>query len=223
MYATQSEFTVVNNVYYRNEAASGSGVYLEANLGTVIVNSTFYDNAEADGSAIYTGDPATEVHNSILWQNGAVEIQGAATVTYSTVTGGMPGPGNSDLDPEFVDASTGDFRLSAGSPCIDAADNTAVPAGVIVDLDGNSRFVDDPATTDTGVGSAPIVDMGAYEFQVDSDCPADVDGDGVVDINDLFAILAAWGDCDDCPEDVNGDGTVDINDVFEVLACWGPC
>jgi Ca2+-binding EF-hand superfamily protein len=51
----------------------------------------------------------------------------------------------------------------------------------------------------------------------------DVNGDGVVDIDDIFDVLAAWGPCDDpsnCPADVNGDGTVDIDDLFEVLANW---
>ncbi|UCD74334.1 MAG: S8 family serine peptidase [Phycisphaerales bacterium] len=48
----------------------------------------------------------------------------------------------------------------------------------------------------------------------------DVNGDGVVNIDDVFAVLAAWGPCDGCPEDVNGDGVVNIDDLFEVLANW---
>lgn len=51
----------------------------------------------------------------------------------------------------------------------------------------------------------------------------DVNSDGVVDIDDVFAILADWGPCDDpsdCPADVNGDENVDIDDLFEVLANW---
>ncbi len=40
-----------------------------------------------------------------------------------------------------------------------------MPVGITTDLDGNPRFVDDPATDDTGNGEPPIVDMGAYEFQ----------------------------------------------------------
>jgi len=51
-----------------------------------------------------------------------------------------------------------------GSPCIDAADNSAVPAGTAVDRDRSGRFYDDPDTNDTGSGTAPIVDMGAYEY-----------------------------------------------------------
>ena len=49
----------------------------------------------------------------------------------------------------------------------------------------------------------------------------DVNCDGVVDIDDVFEVLANWGECEDCPADVNGDGVVDIDDLFEVLANWG--
>ncbi|UCD74336.1 MAG: S46 family peptidase [Phycisphaerales bacterium] len=57
-------------------------------------------------------------------------------------------------------------------------------------------------------------------FEFECGVFGDVNGDGVVDIDDIFAVLAAWGPCDDCPEDVNGDGVVDIDDLFEVLANW---
>ena len=54
-------------------------------------------------------------------------------------------------------------------------------------------------------------------------CPADFNGDRVVDCADIVIILDAWGFCDDCPEDLNQDGMVDIDDLFAVLAAWGPC
>ncbi|UCD75650.1 MAG: hypothetical protein JSV91_01790 [Phycisphaerales bacterium] len=54
-------------------------------------------------------------------------------------------------------------------------------------------------------------------------CPEDVNRDCVVDINDIFAVLAAWGSCGGCPEDVNFDGVVDINDLFQILGNWGAC
>lgn len=96
------------------------------------------------------------------------------------------GPGNLDLDPLFADADgpdndpatflDNDYRLGAGSPCIDAGDNALVLIDVF-DLDGDGdtleptpfdldllpRFVDDPAVPDTGAGTPPLVDMGAYE------------------------------------------------------------
>jgi hypothetical protein len=51
----------------------------------------------------------------------------------------------------------------------------------------------------------------------------DVNCDDVVDINDLFAVINAWGPCgdpDDCPADLTDDGVVDINDLFVVLNNW---
>ena len=91
----------------------------------------------------------------------------------------------------MVGTADDDLRLPSGSPCIDAADNTAVPVGITTDLDGKPRFVDDPNTTDTGNGTAPIVDMGAYELQ--PPCPADINGDGSVNVLDLVELLLAFG------------------------------
>ncbi|MHC5024792.1 MAG: dockerin type I domain-containing protein [Planctomycetota bacterium] len=54
--------------------------------------------------------------------------------------------------------------------------------------------------------------------------PGDLNGDGVVDINDLLGLLAAWGPCPsppaECPADLNGDGVVDITDLLGLLANW---
>ncbi len=98
---------------------------------------------------------------------------------------------NIDADPLFVDEPGGDLRLSGGSPAIDAADNAAVPLGIMTDLDGNPRFRDDPDTADTGSGTAPIVDMGPYEFQ--PPCLTDINGDGVTNVLDLIQLLLAFG------------------------------
>ena len=49
-------------------------------------------------------------------------------------------------------------------------------------------------------------------------------GDGKVNIDDLFAVLGAWGICEGCcPADLDVDGAVNIDDIFEVLSAWGPC
>ena len=37
-------------------------------------------------------------------------------------------------------------------------------------------------------------------------------------------ITCADADCPEpCPADINGDGKVNIDDIFEILAAWGPC
>lgn len=50
--------------------------------------------------------------------------------------------------------------------------------------------------------------------------PCDVNDDGLVDANDVLAVLAAWGPCAGCDSDTNADGTVDVNDILVVLDCW---
>src|SRR5210317_1195917 len=55
------------------------------------------------------------------------------------------------------------------------------------------------------------------------DCPADVDLNGSVDVNDLLEVLANWGPCAGCPADIDGDGQVAITDLLTVLGDWGPC
>jgi hypothetical protein len=54
------------------------------------------------------------------------------------------------------------------------------------------------------------------------DCPADVGGDGVVDVNDLLAILGYWGQAGP-GGDVDASCLVDVNDILTVIGNWGPC
>lgn len=50
--------------------------------------------------------------------------------------------------------------------------------------------------------------------------PGDVDGDGIVGVGDLLAVLSAWGACPGCPADLDGDGDVGVSDLLTVLANW---
>ncbi|UCD74469.1 MAG: right-handed parallel beta-helix repeat-containing protein [Phycisphaerales bacterium] len=231
MFSTAMGEVAADNCLFVGNSAGGTGGAVtgwEANIH--LHNCTIAGNqAERGGGICADDDSRAYVSNCILWGDAPEEISaencGEAEVRYSLVQGGWEGDGNIDADPLFVDPDGGDYRLGGASPCIDAGDNTAVPGDITTDLDGNPRFVDDPNTVDTGFGDPPIVDMGAYEFQP-VECPADLNHDGRVNIDDLFAILGAWGQCDDpsdCPEDLNGDGMVDIDDLFVILAEWGPC
>jgi len=124
-------------------------------------------------------------------------------------------------DNMFVEVNDGyaifDARPSAGSPVIDAGMNAAVPRLVLVDLDGNPRFVDDPNVPDTGFGRAPLVDMGAFERQVP--LAADLNGDGAVDASDLGILLGAWGSSD-AAADLDGDSIVGAGDLGLLLGAW---
>lgn len=55
-------------------------------------------------------------------------------------------------------------------------------------------------------------------------CPADVNGDRVVNGVDLGTLLAAWGACPNgCAGDLNADGVVNGVDLGTLLAAWGSC
>ena len=80
---------------------------------------------------------------------------------------------------------------------------------------------------DSGCGEPVVVDMGAYEYQgVPAPNPiylGDLDGDGVVGINDFIDLLAAWGACTEtcCLADLNLNGNVGVLDWLLMLVNWG--
>jgi len=49
----------------------------------------------------------------------------------------------------------------------------------------------------------------------------DVNGDGLVNVVDLLAVVDAWGICDgNCPADLNNDGWVNVVDLLIVIDSW---
>ncbi|MCI0676095.1 MAG: dockerin type I domain-containing protein [Phycisphaerales bacterium] len=53
-------------------------------------------------------------------------------------------------------------------------------------------------------------------------CPADLTGDGQVNVADLLAMIAAWGPSGG-PADLNGDGFVNVLDLLALISAWGAC
>jgi len=207
------------------------------------------------GGIISSGKVELTISNSTLWGNRdaggsgesaqvSKDLTTGLSINYSSVqgwTGQFGGAGNHGKDPRFLDplgpdgipgTPDDDLRLDHRSPCIDAADNTAVPPDTYdLDGDGNTveplpldlaeydRFRDDPYTPDTGKGMPPIVDMGAYEFRP----LGDLNCDGAVNNFDIDAFVLAltnptgykarYPDCDITNADVNGDHAVNNFDI----------
>jgi len=87
-----------------------------------------------------------------------------------------------------------------------------------MDLDGFPRFIDDLCTTDTGNGTPPVVDMGAYEF-----LSSDINHNGSVNFTDFALFALQWlqsgcGKC--CGADLTCDGQVGWADLHEFVRWW---
>ncbi len=164
------------NCLFRNNTSTGSGgggaIWSSSN--TQIRNSTIVENnsnVNAAAGILVSGGGAT-VANCIVVDNSgpggaqgaANQIGGASNVTYSIVEGGYAGAGNLNVVPGFVNQAGDDFSLTITSPAIDAGNNASMPAGFVLDLAGKPRFADEPTVADTGVGAAPVIDIGAFEF-----------------------------------------------------------
>ncbi len=147
---------VENCLIIGNTAHMGGGVYMEN--GGKMRNCTVTGNtAVREGGAGGVGYIGTQhnIANSIIHFNsappGTTENYAGNNARFSCITPLPEGDGNIAGDPEFVNRQEGDFRLAAGSPCVDAGTNEPWMSGAI-DLAGNNRILNG------------TVDIGSYEL-----------------------------------------------------------
>ncbi|HRP63623.1 MAG TPA: dockerin type I domain-containing protein [Phycisphaerales bacterium] len=76
------------------------------------------------------------------------------------------------------------------------------------------------------IAAAPaVIWENPYTFKVVSPpCPADLSGDGQVNVIDLLILLSHWGaPAQPVAADLNGDGLVNVQDLLILLSSWGVC
>lgn len=217
-----SSVIFTNSLLAGNQAGFFGSVSLSNASGSPnpvkFVNCTITGNS--GGFSVVHGFTPSVLANCIL-RNSGTEIQGNVTATYSNIEGGYAGAGNIDADPLFADAPAGDYSLAAGSPCIDAGDTSAL-ALPEMDLMQSPRLADDLATPDTGAGAAPVIDIGAFEFQPlpPPMCQGDANADLSVDFADITSVLANFNLAGPAG-DANHDGVVNFSDITSVLSNFG--
>jgi len=191
---------VQDSVFANNHAGNDGGGIHNAEADDLVINCTLYANeAGMTGGGLYRGGSVvavTTLANNIFWDNEAgvsgSQAEGAGPLQHNLIQGASPslGVGTINQAPGFRGAGSNDFRLRAGSPCIDAGDTTLVTS--TLDILGLPRTADDLGTPDTGVGVAPMVDLGANEFQGDStgQVPAVILNSGPLQANQFASLKA---------------------------------
>ena len=159
---------LTNCVFKSNSAGTGGGVYGATLYNCLLTGNIARGNGSGGGAAYSVLYNCTVSGNFAAQAGGVFESTLDNCIVYDNTTASEPnysssslnyccttplpasGVGNITNAPQFVNEALGDFRLQAGSPCINAGNNAY--AGAVVDLAGNPRI------------AGASVDMGAYEY-----------------------------------------------------------
>ena len=186
-------------------------------------------NTDVDGGAVQLVSPSFDLSGggSITYAYflRLTESAGADKLLVEISSNGDSGPWT------IIAEHDTDGGLSWRTNVITAGDLET--ANVTLSTDMRIRFT---ANDDNSTPS--IVEAGVDAFRISTldcpdipNCPWDVANppDNTVNLDDLLALLANWGDCpgqpNDCPWDIAEpeDDIVNLDDLLALLANWGPC
>ena len=159
---------VVSNCLISNNTANanGGGIYMWACSPTIINTSIVNNNAINEyGGGIQSNGASPVIKNSIIWGNTAAnynQISGdISSIEYSNIQGGYTGTGNLNIDPNFVNPTSGvgsayvgtvnDWNLNDNSPCINKGDPATDTSVYKKDIKGSNRIL------------MKYIDMGCHE------------------------------------------------------------
>jgi len=167
IYSRQTGITLESSLIARNSAPSGGAAYLDEYGGLALSDCTVAFNTGATWAGLWADialDAYMPISNSIVWGHGGKDVHGASSINYTcTQDTDLAGDANTGIenvihsDPRFWAPASRDYRLTIGSPCIDAAHPDPYCA-TPEDYFGVAR------PTDGDGNGTPRCDMGYHEF-----------------------------------------------------------
>ncbi|MBR1882985.1 MAG: right-handed parallel beta-helix repeat-containing protein [Muribaculaceae bacterium] len=184
---------------FNNMAFWGGGIYMTAGA---LANSTVQHNiirANLEADTANVGMVNHDLFDSMVFNSITADAE-VSNFAQPTTWRGIA------LDAaDTLAIHSANWALATGSQFIDAGTWVSQYA-TETDLAGNARI------------AGERIDVGAYEFQPQTHLKGDVNGDGVVDVNDVNILLNIVLGKDaaepyDGRANVDGEGDVDVNDV----------
>lgn len=167
VFATQTNLTMINCLITQNTADYGAGVKMDHFTSNAsFINCTITNNtATYQGGGLDAGASTSILKNCIVWGNTSGEsgrqIYSTANVTMNyccyantagdiNVTGSLVTGNCNTSDPQFVNSTSGDYRIYHTSPCVNTGNNANISA--FTEIRGQARIQES------------TIDMGAYEW-----------------------------------------------------------
>lgn len=185
-----------------------------------------FDVWNASPEALSTSDAAEQ---TIFIESPGEQLRVTMTFTDAPAEAFAPAAPVNDLDLEVVSPSGVAYRGNVFS----ATSGQSITGGSWDPLNNVEQVhVASPevgAWTVRVIGRSVNIGTQGYALVVTGDlsdgatCVGDIDGNGVVNGQDLGELLGEWGQNRTAPFDLNGDGAVDGNDLGVLLGAWGPC
>ncbi len=193
---TGDSIAVMPGTYYENIDFNGINIVIESTNGPEV---TIIDGGGTDSVVRMYGQESSTLRGFTI-QNGSQSI-GAGILC-----NGSPFIENCIIKNNVAQLGAGIFHLENGT------------VGPTV---SSTMFCSNKGTDIQGTW----IDGGDNVFQDNCDsvaCPADLNEDGFVNVNDLLMVIDAWGSAGGVA-DINTDGIVDVVDLLEVVGSWGAC
>jgi len=183
VHLNSSKAVLVHNTIWGNTSEKGPGLHMSSDGTSYVANNVIWGNTGTLFGAQVTMQPARDpgftVASTITVENNLVGPGPDPIIQVYRTTFELNWPGDNTIiaDPLFGDTSSSDFSLQITSPALDAADWASVAAPAL-DGWGYDRC-DVTSIANTGSGSPPYVDLGAYELIPSAGCANEVCNDGV--------------------------------------------
>jgi predicted outer membrane repeat protein len=269
LYANNGLVKLQNVLIESNQSESYPSGLLIKNSNISLLNTTITTNKILNqgigGNINFEQYGTLKIINSILWGNDGSELYlkpdgfpKNVYTSHSTMNNGREGIINSindsiyyfedsnlNIDPKFISPEKGFYYITKESPCVDAGTNLFMIESDTV------LYIPNELNVDGNGDGISLPDMGAYDKQVLSVFPGDLNNDGNVDLLDINSVISffhktgiprysqglnwstdghgaiAWDNFGSISgsaltyADADGNGLIDEKDVLAIGLNWG--